>query len=512
MTYRKLCKYIIVQRELMWPACGFYVREINLKPAIWNKCRINFPVIIAHMGYFFVEFVNWAWEWRYLLGLVLGAGFVFQLYAIPRRDRLFSLYMFASFFLIVTTYWILKPLKKAMFIGYHKLHALTFLGQTIDAAQAELLIKEVNILVAFFAMIAYTLLARKFKREHYTLLVSLFFVACLVLYYLFLDAASLLSVWSFYLFGDLFITSMLLMFFSFLNDSFDSKTSKVTYGLIGTGGVLGGFFGSSVIAHQSALSDLSSSVLLSLGLVIAIVFIEHLAAHIIERRPVLDFHATSETPLPEGGMIAHAMEGMRLTIRSPYLRWLAGIVMLYEITSIVIDYQFTSSVLHSVDPGSYKTYFASVYAFSNFVALLVQVFLTGWVIRRWGIAVALCVLPISVLLGSLGYLFFPILIFGSLLNTFDYGFAYSIQQTAKELLYVPISRQEKYEAKAFIDIFWLRLGKGIAVLLVYFVSLEFTGESVRWLSLLLVVVMLAWIGLGILAGRYHKRLEDEQSH
>ncbi len=465
--------------------------------------------MILRMDYFFVKFVGWAWEWKYLIGLTLGAGFVFQLSTIHRRDRLFSLYMFSSFFLIVTTYWILKPLKKAMFIGYHKLHALSFLGQTIDAAQAELLAKELNVVIAFVAMVAYTLLARRYKREHYTLLVSSFFVICLILFYFFIDSTSKFSVWAFYLFGDLFITSMLLMFFSFLNDSFDPKTSKLTYGLIGTGGVLGGFFGSSVIAHQSALVEPSSSILLSLLLVIGVVLIEHLAAHIIERRPALEFNSTTSTPLPEGGAYVHAVEGMRLTLRSPYLRWVAGIVMLYEITSIVIDYQFTSSVLHSITSEHYKTYFASVYAFSNFAALLIQIFLTSWVIKRWGIAVALCVLPISVLCGSLGYLFFPILIFGSLLNTFDYAFAYSIQQTAKELLYVPISRKEKYEAKAFIDIFWLRLGKGIAVLLVYLVSLAFSGESVRWLSLLLVIIMFAWIALGLLAGRYHQRLENK---
>ena len=124
------------------------------------------------MDSFFVQFVALAWEWKYFLGLILGAGFIFQLLMIPARDRLFSVYMFVSFFLIVTTYWILKPLKKALFIGYHKLHALSFMGQLVDAAQAELLAKELNILVAFLAMLAYTLLARRYKREHYTLIVS----------------------------------------------------------------------------------------------------------------------------------------------------------------------------------------------------------------------------------------------------------------------------------------------------------------------------------------------------
>jgi AAA family ATP:ADP antiporter len=224
---------------------------------------------------------------------------------------------------------------------------------------------------------------------------------------------------------------------------------------------------------------------------------------------VLNFESTATSPLPEGGAYAHAMEGLRLTLRSSYLRWLAGIVIFYEITSIVVDFQFTSSVIQWVPSSDYKAYFAAVYSFSNFAALIVQVFLTGWIIKRWGIAVALCILPISVLLGSMSYLLFPILIFGSLLNTFDYAFAYSIHQTSKELLYVPISRREKYEAKAFIDTFWLRFSKGFSVLLVYFASIWFSGEAVRWFSLLLIIIMFAWVALGLLAGRYHDRLEEK---
>lgn len=461
------------------------------------------------MEYFFVDFINWAWKWKYLLGILFAAGFAVQLAGIPKRDRLFSVYMCSSFFLIITTYWILKPLKKAIFIGYHKVNSISFLGSQLDPAQAELLAKELNIAVAFVAMVVYTFLARRLKREQYALIISSFFVACLALFYPLVNHPSAFTVWAFYLFGDLFVTSMVLVFFSLLNDSFDPKTSKLTYGLIGAGGVLGGFFGSAIVANQSFLADTSSSVLLALALLLGIMLIEFFATHITERRPTLEFESTSSTPLPEGGTIAHAMEGLRLTLRSPYLRWLAGIVIFYEITSIVVDFQFTSSVVHWVPSSDYKTYFAAVYSFSNFAALVVQIFLTGWMIKRWGIAVALCVLPVSVLLGSLGYLLFPILLFGSLLNTFDYAFAYSIHQTSKELLYVPISRREKYEAKAFIDTFWLRFSKGFAVILVYFASIWLSGPAVRWFSLLLILIMFAWVTLGLLAGRYHDRLEKK---
>ncbi|MBI5919186.1 MAG: hypothetical protein HY849_07435 [Nitrosomonadales bacterium] len=458
------------------------------------------------MDSFFVQFVAWAWEWKYAIALVIGAGFFQQLMKIPKQDRVFSLYMCSSFFLIITSYWILKPLKKALFIGYHKAHEMSLFGSALNPAQAELLAKELNVLVAFIAMMVFTVLAKNLKREHYTMLVIAFFALCLALFYPFMEQMSELTVWTFYLFGDLFITGMLLVFFSFLNDSFSPKSAKLSYSLIGIGGVLGGFFGSAVVAEQSIIGDPPQAVLWCLGLVIVILIMEHLATHLVAKRPVLDYQATVSKPV-ETEHKASALEGARLAMRSSYLRWLAGIVMLYEITSIVVDYQFTTSVLHWVDSHDYKMYFASVYAFSNFTALIIQVFLTGLIIRRFGLTVALMILPLSVLLGSVSYLFYPILLFGSLLNTFDYAFAYSIQQTAKELLYVPIARKEKYEAKAFIDTFLLRLGKGLAVLMVYMGSLWMIGTTTNGFSVLLIVCMIAWVGLSIAIGRHHKQLE-----
>jgi hypothetical protein len=53
------------------------------------------------------------------------------------------------------------------------------------------------------------------------------------------------------------------------------------------------------------------------------------------------------------------------------------------------------------------------------------------------------------------------------------------------------------------------LSKGISVLLAYFISLNFSENSARWLSLLLVMVIFVWITLELLAGRYHKHLINE---
>ena len=118
-------------------------------------------------------------------------------------------------------------------------------------------------------------------------------------------------------------------------------------------------------------------------------------------------------------------------------------------------------------------------------ALVVQLFLTTFVMRRFGLTVALLVTPAVMIFGSLGFLAVPILWTGSLLNTADSGFAYSINQSAREALYTPTTRDEKYKAKAFIDMFVQRFAKALAVGVSLTITLVFADFStIRWLSLL----------------------------
>ena len=66
----------------------------------------------------------------------------------------------------------------------------------------------------------------------------------------------------------------------------------------------------------------------------------------------------------------------------------------------------------------------------------------------------------------------------------DSGFAYSINQSAKEALYVPTSKEEKYKAKAFIDMFVQRFGKVLAIGVSLVTTTYFVDFStVRWLSI-----------------------------
>ncbi len=430
--------------------------------------------------------------------------------AIRREELPLALLMFGYFFLVITSFWILKPLKKTLFIGYYKAGGLGIFSLQLTAAQAELIAKVMNMIVAMGAVALFSWLARKYRREQLTYIFTGLFLAGYALYSVLLRTPGDFDVWSFYLFGDLYSTLMVATFFAFLNDSVTPDRAKRLYGLIGLGGVVGGAFGSLIVRIWIEALSLPVWLWVTVFIALVIVVIAMSAGRIVRRNfPEIDGEESAPgRPEPKKNP---AIEGAVLVFRSPYLLSIVGIVGLYEIVSTVLDFQFTASVEHYVPRGEIGEHFSTVFTITNFVAMLVQLFLTSSIMSRAGVKTALLVLPLAVITASCGFLVFPILWVGSLLNTADNGFSYSINQSAKEALYVPTSRDEKYKAKAFIDMFVQRFAKALAVGVSLGITITFHEfSSVRWLSIFVLLIMVVWIHAIRYAGRKFKEMTGEE--
>jgi AAA family ATP:ADP antiporter len=381
---------------------------------------------------------------------------------------------------------------------------LDLAGWALGAAQAEQLAKVANMFVALLAAWAFSVLARRLRREQLTYVFSGVILAGYVAYSALLEAPGAVTVWTFYFFGDLYSTLMVATFFAFLNDSVTSDSAKRLYGLIGLGGVAGGAFGTTVLSAYIDDVSMPGWLWICFGIGVVIVGIAFAAARAFGRT---EPQREAVVPAEEK---ASALDGARRVLQSRYLLSIVAIVGLYEMVSTIMDFQFTSTVLHYLDGDAIGQHFALVFAVTNWVALFVQLFLTSFLMRRFGVGVALLTLPLVALAGSAGFLIFPVLLTGSFLNTADNGFSYSINQSAKEALYVPTSRVEKYQAKAFIDMFVQRFAKALAVGLSLGITTFLTGfEGVRWLSILTAVILLVWVQAARYAGKEFARLERE---
>jgi AAA family ATP:ADP antiporter len=279
------------------------------------------------------------------------------------------------------------------------------------------------------------------------------------------------------------------------------------------GGVTGGVFGATIV--RGLIDDITPAgwLWICVGLGLLILLAAAAAGQLVDTQTAAADSAGQAAPV--SSQIADtttgnpALEGARLVWRSPYLLSIAGIVGLYEIVSTVLDFQFTSTIAHYLDGPAIGAQFSTVFAITNVVSMGVQLFLTSVIMTRLGVGAALFILPLTSLGGSVGFMAVPALWVGSLLNTADNGFSYSINQSAKEALYVPTSPDEKYKAKAFIDMFVQRFAKALAVVVSLGITALFKDfSSLRWLSVFVLLMIGVWIVAVRYAGKHFRSMTD----
>jgi len=406
----------------------------------------------------------------------------------------------APLFLALFTFWVFKPLKRGLFLGYYKAHPLTLFGWTLSGAETEQLAKVANVGGAYLLMVLLAWLGYRFKRREVVAGLSVVAMILTTFFAFAADAPSAWRVWAFYIFSDLFNTTSLVLFWAFVNDAFTAERATRLYGLIGLGGVLGGLAGSSVVRWGVPGLGREAVLWLCVPLLLLLGFFGLL---VLSRS---EFGARPAVRREDCEVDCSTGEAWALFRSSRYLTGLALLVVCYEIVSSVADFQFGATVERMIsEPLRRDALFAMVGQIQSLTAIVMQFFLTGLVMRKLGVGTALLVLPAALLVGTLGYLAVPTLLFAIILSVSDNSLSYSINQTAKETLYIPLGPMVKNTIKTCIDVLIQRFAKvlGIAVNLAI---VPFRATSgLRWISLVSVVVLVIWVVIVRFVGR---RFED----
>ena len=434
----------------------------------------------------------------------------------------FTVVMFLYINLVLTIFWILKPLKKSLFIGLYdgdqtfKLGSMEMLGSS-----AELLAKGMNLLIAFMLVVFLTLVTRLAKRQRLTYCCMGLIIAMTFYFSLQINEPSESTVWLFYWFGDLYISLMLAAFFSFLHDTVDLRNAKRLYGFIVLGAVSGGAVGSTYFRGWIEEMNNQQWLHMIIGIGVVICLLAFAAGWMAKSIP---HHEPKPSPndVPKKKFNA-AIEGASLVFKSRYLIAIAGIVGFYEITSEVLDYQFTAMTERFVPKEDIGSHFGTVYAIGNIAALVVQLCFSIFAASfpKYRIHWILLALPLAVALSSLFFIIAPILLAASLLKISDSTFAYSVNQTGRETLYNPLSRQEKYVARAFVEVFIQRTGKVAALLIAFLVpmflntrneagQLETNLLGLQLLGGFTCIIVAIWFYCVKIVGRKFESLEREQ--
>jgi len=139
----------------------------------------------------------------------------------------------------------------------------------------------------------------------------------------------------------------------------------------------------------------------------------------------------------------------------------------------------------------------------NVIQFLSQTLLTAPMVRWFGLRGVLLVLPIGDLLMGLAYFTTPALTIANYAKIFDGSMKYGTNQVTKEMLYLPTPTAVKYQAKAFIDVFFHRVAKGLsaAILLVFTQALGFSAPALFYP---LIVFVAIWVWLVVRIERLYR--------
>jgi AAA family ATP:ADP antiporter len=425
-----------------------------------------------------------------------------RLFAVYRGEWPPVLGMGLFFFLVTATFWMLKPIKRGLLLGTYGDAPLMLFGAHFEAAEVEQLAKVLNVGAAFAAVIAFTMLVRHLRRTSVVVVLCSTFALAFAAISVGIDRPGPVVAWSLYVVGDLFNTVMLTTLWAMTNDLVRPEQARRLYGLVGLGGVLGGLVGSTVV--RQAIEPLGRSTLM-LACIVPLVLIAILAIAVNGRAQ--GGSGGDDRPLPATPGKSAALEGAQLVLRSRYLLGIATLILLYEIVSNVVDFQLAAAVqLAALDDLERDRFFALVGQITNVIAMVVQLVVTTWAMQRLGLRAALLFLPLAILVGSSGFLALGTLVFAVVMSVADNGLNYSINQSAKEALYVPVSRSEKYKAKAFIDMFVQRTAKLIAVGLNLLFAAWIGLGGVRWLSIATLGLLVVWLIIVLQLSRVFERL------
>lgn len=406
-------------------------------------------------------------------------------------ERRALLWSFAYFFLILATYYILRPLRdNAGITGGTRALPWLFTG-------------------TFFVMLAaaplYGWVVARLPRRRFIPLVYHFFAANILIFWLLLTLGIGQQIVSqiFFVWLTVFSLFAVSVFWSYLADLWRSDQGKRLYGFIAAGGSLGALAGPlltrSLVDALGPVNLFLLSALMLEGALFCAARLGHAAS---------GFAQTSQSPPAIGGS---AFEGLKAVLHSPYLGGIATWVGLLSLGGTVL-YLLQAEVVSSAtqDAAERTRIFATIDLWVGGLQILLQLALTGRLIKRFGTGPAVAFVPLVFAFGFSVLAALPALMLVMVFQAAQRVANFAVSNPAREVLFTAADREDKYKAKNVIDGVVFR-GADMVSSWIFHLLYAVMGLTIPILAAVMVPVSLAWVGLSILLGRMQEKRAALQS-
>ncbi len=296
----------------------------------------------------------------------------------------------------------------------------------------------------------------------------------------------------FYIFAELWGSFVLsLLFWGFANDTTKVTEAKRFYALFGLGANLALYIAGDAIHMVNSIAKGapagSDTLGISLNYLMGMSIIAGIIVMLIYRwmnKNVLSdprfYDPSEQTKVKKEKPKMSIIDSFKFLSKSRYMLYIALLVLSYNIIINLVEITWKSQLkLQYPTPGELLVFNAWYQKGTSIVTILMMLFVTGNVMRRFGWAVAAYITPVVLLITGIGFFTFVIfkdalspyvvalgvtplmfaVIFGTIQNIMTKASKYALFDPTKEMAYIPLDQESKVKGKAAIDTVGARLGK-----------------------------------------------------
>ncbi len=407
---------------------------------------------------------------------------------LERREYIAVAWSFAYFFFVLSSYYILRPVREEMAVGSGpNTIPYLFVGTFVTM---------------IFATSLFGWVASRYTRRAFLPWVYLFFISNMLIFWLVfsqLRGTGEDYVWLgriFFVWLSVFNLFVVSVFWSFMADIYTREQGRRLFGLITSGGSIGALIGgvmTSALVQTIGFEDLMG---LAAAVLLAAVLCIGRLKDWVHHEHADDIEQTVESDKPLGG---NPFAGISHLFSSRYFLAIALMSLVASLLGTAL-YMFRAELIETaiLSPDARTQFFSNMNVAQNALALVAQMFLVRQVVSRFGIGRSLFLFPLASIIGFAILAMEPTLIAVAVLDVIRRGLGFGFAKPSTDMLYSVVTPEEKYKTKNAIDTAIYRGGDVVgtwAIKLLSIVGMGMAAISVVMLPFALVSAIVAlWLG------------------
>jgi len=433
--------------------------------------------------------------------------------------------MFANVFLILCAYYFIKPIREG-WIAISDIQGLSKIEVKAYSSFAQAV-------VLLFIVGWYGHLSSRWDRATLITRSTLFCIANMVIFWLiqpglFVKGLPVSGI-IFYLWVGMFGVFIVAQFWTFCADIYNDEKGRRLLPMIAIGATAGAAFGSRFVERLVTSGLIPGEVLLLVGIVPLLISIK--LTRIVDARQKQSNSSkpvTKKEPAQSSHNLSFLLNGARLVLKNRFLLAIAVLTLLnnwvntngenllfYVVQNTLTEQAVAQGITEQLDIMAFTrdgttAFYGNFFFWVNIAALVLQSIFASRLLKYGGFGLIILFLPVIALMSYSVMALVPILLVVKIMKIAENSVDYSINNTARHVVWLPADSATKFNGKPAIDTLYVRLGDGLAALTVL-ISVHILNITISQFIVFNITLVLLWLLSAAVLIRERKKLASVYS-